>query len=166
MFVARHFAGGMQRFLYAPATNSWTASTIRTGPGAGGIAATIHTFSAYGQGCPGTGNLTPTLQGFGMAYGGGSISLRTQLGLPNTFASVVLSLAQGNTPILGCTWWQSSIVTNTPLLVLDGVGRTDYQIPIPVGLDRIDMFFQSFVLDYGAPNGLFSSTAGLRASIL
>jgi 6-phosphogluconolactonase (cycloisomerase 2 family) len=46
MFVARHFAGGMQRFLYAPATNSWTASTIRTGPGAGGIAATIHTFSA------------------------------------------------------------------------------------------------------------------------
>lgn len=166
MFVARHYAGGMQRFLRSAATNTWTPSTILAGPAAGGIAATIHTFSAYGQGCPGTGNQTPTLQGYGMAYGGGSISLRTQLGLPNTYATVVLSLAQGNAPILGCTWWQSAIVTNTPLLVLDSIGRTDYPIPIPVGLARIDMFFQSFVLDYGAPNGLFSSTAGLRASIL
>ncbi|MBM4060410.1 MAG: lactonase family protein [Planctomycetes bacterium] len=166
MFVARHFAGGFQRLLRVPASNSWTPTTVYNGPQAGGIATTVHTFSAYGQGCPGTGNQAPTLQGYGLAFGGNTITLRTQLGLPNTFGTLVLAGAQGNVPLGGCTWWQSSVIGNTPLFLLDGAGRNDYAIFIPAGLLQIDLFFQSFVLDLGAPNGLFSTTAGLRASML
>lgn len=166
MFVGRHYAGGFQRLLHVPATDGWTPTTIHTGPSVGGIATTVHTFSAYGQGCPGTGNVAPTLQGYGMAYSGNTISLRTQLGLPNSWGTLVLSTGQGNVPLFGCTWWQTGIVGNTPLFLLDGNGRNDFPIFIPAGLLQLDLFFQSFVLDLGAPNALFSSTAGLRASML
>lgn len=166
MFVARHYAGGLQRFLFDAVNDTWTPSTILPGPSAGGIATTVHTFSAYGQGCPGTGNLVPTLQGFGSAYAGNTITLRTQQAAPNSFGTLVLSMAQGNLPVMGCTWWQSGIIGNTPPFLIGATGRNDFSIFIPAGLLQIDLFFQSFVLDLGAPNGLFSSTAGLRASML
>ena len=166
MFVARHFTGGFQRLLHVPATDTWTPTTVYNGPQAGGIATTVHTFSAYGTGCAGTANQVPGLRGFGAGYGGNTITLRTQLGLPNSFATLVLSTATGNVPLAGCTWWQTEIVGNTSLFQLDAAGRSDFPIFIPAGLVQRDLFFQSFVLDLGAPNGLFSSTAGLRASIL
>lgn len=166
MFVARHYTGGFQRLLHVPATDTWTPTAAYSGPQAGGIATTVHTFSAYGQGCPGTGNLIPTLQGYGLAYSGNTITLRTQLGLPGSWGTLVLAGAQGNVPLLGCTWWQSGIIGNTPLFLLDAQGRNDFPIFIPAGLLQIDLFFQGFVLDLGAPNTLFSSTAGLRASML
>jgi hypothetical protein len=166
MFVARHYTGGFQRLLHVPATDTWTPTSVYSGPQAGGIATTVHTFSAYGQGCPGSGNQIPTLQGYGLAYSGNSITLRTQLGLPGSWGTLVLAGAQGNVPLLGCTWWQSGIIGNTPLFLLDAQGRYDYPIFIPAGLLQIDLFFQGFVLDLGAPNALFSSTAGLRASML
>ena len=75
-------------------------------------------------------------------------------------------MAQFILPVMGCTWWQSGIIGNTPPFLIGATGRNDFSIFIPAGLLQIDLFFQSFVLDLGAPNGLFSSTAGLRASML
>ena len=166
MFVGRHYTGGFQRLVYQPATDTWLPTTVYNGPQAGGIATTVHTFSSYGTGCVGSGNQIPTLQGYGGAFAGNTITLRTQLGLPNTFGTLVLSTAQGNVPLFGCTWLQSQIIGNTSLFLLDATGRADYPIFIPAGLVQSDLFFQGFVLDLGAPNGLFSDTAGLRASML
>jgi len=42
--------------------------------------------------------------------------------------------------------------------------RGDYLIPIPSTFAPLDFYFQGFLLDLTAPNGLFSTTAGLRAT--
>ncbi len=166
MFVARHYTGGFQRLLHVSASNTWSPTTAYNGPQAGGIATTVHRFSIYGQGCIGSTSLVPTLQGYGSALRGTTITLRTQLGLPNSLGTLVLSTAPGVVPLMGCTWWQTEIVGNTPLFVLDATGRNDYPIYMGLGLAQRDVFFQSFVLDLAAQNGLFAATAGLRASIL
>jgi 6-phosphogluconolactonase (cycloisomerase 2 family) len=166
MFVARHAVGGFQRFRHDAPTDSWIATTLQTGPSAGGIATTVHWFSVYGDGCAGTGGLVPTLQGLGVPLPGNTIYLQTQNGLPGGAATIVVSLAPGSVPFLGCTWLQSLVLVNTPPLLLDQGGAHRYSIRMPLDLPPIDFYFQTFVLDLGAPNGLFSATAGLRASVL
>ncbi|MBK8101026.1 MAG: hypothetical protein IPK26_28415 [Planctomycetes bacterium] len=166
MFVARHSIGGCQRLLYQPATDSWLATTLQPSPSAGGIATSVHWFSIYGQGCAGAGALTPTLQGLGVPQPGNTINLRVQRGQPGALGTIVLAMAPGNTPILGCTWLQSQVLGNTDLFALDGTGAFTLPIPMPLTLLPLDVWFQAFLLDAGAPNGLFSATAGLRASVL
>lgn len=166
MFVPRHGIGGCQRLLYQPATDSWLATTLQPSPSAGGIATSVHWFSIYGQGCAGTGAVTPTLQGLGVPQPGNTINLRVQRGQAGALGTIVLAGAPGNTPILGCTWLQSQILGNTDLFLLDGTGAHTYPIPMPPTLLPLDVYFQAFLLDAGAPNGLFAATAGLRASVL
>jgi 6-phosphogluconolactonase (cycloisomerase 2 family) len=166
MFVARHSVGGFQRFLYQTATDSWTPMAIQTGPSAGGLATSVHYFSVYGSGCAGTAGLTPTLQGLGVPQPGNTIHLRVQQGQPAGFGTLILSAFPGNVPIFGCTWWQDVIITNTPAFQLDANGRFTYSIAMPPNMIALDLYFQGFLLDLGAPNGFLSTTAGLRASVL
>lgn len=45
-----------------------------------------------------------------------------------------------------------------------GPGGTTFPITIPANFTPLDLYYQSFVIDFGAANGLFSATAGLRAT--
>lgn len=166
MFVARHNIGGMQRLIYAPGTDTWTPTTLQATPSLGGIATTIHYFSIYGAGCSGSGGLVPTLQGLGVPHPGNNIILKVQSGLPNSAGTILLALAPGNTPIFGCTWWQSQFIVSTPTFPLDATGSFSLPIAMPAQMLPVDLYFQAFLLDLGAPNGFLSSTAGLRASVL
>jgi hypothetical protein len=152
MFVARHFSGGFERFLHDPVTGGWIATTQQAGPQTGGIATTVPWYESYGSGCPGTGSVLPTLQGYGIPRPGYTMVLRTQLGVP------------GNVPVAGCSWLQSVPIGNTNIFQLDAAGRYDFPIPIPGWFTALDLYFQTFALDLGAANGLFSATAGLRAT--
>lgn len=163
MFVARHFSGGFQSLLYQPATDSWTPTTVVAGPQAGGIATTVHFYSTYGTACFGA-NGEPTLLGYGLPIPGNTVSLRVQRGVPAAYGTIVMSLQPGNVPVAGCTWWQTMIVGNTDLFALDGTGRYDLNIRLPGHLVPMDFYFQAFLLDATSPSGLFSTTAGLRAS--
>ncbi len=165
MFVSRHFAGGFERFRHQSATDTWTSTGVVTGPQGGGLATSVHWFSEYGQGCAGTGNLAPTLIGLGVPSPGNTIHLKVQRGQPNALGTIVMSLQPGNVPLAGCTWLQTAVLGNTSLFLLDGAGVFTYPIAMPATLVPLDFYFQAFLLDFGAPNGLFSASNGLRASV-
>lgn len=164
MFVARHYSGGFQRLLYDANTDSWNPTTLQPGPQMGGIATTVHWFESYGNGCPGVGGVVPTLEGYGIPRPGNTMVLRTQLGVPGNFGILSMAAAQGSVPLPGCVWLQSQHIGNTNIFQLDASGRYDFPIPIPIWFTPLDLYFQSFALDLGAANGLFSATAGLRAT--
>ncbi len=170
MFVASHFKGGIRRYKYDAVKDTWIyQSEIKT-PQMGGMAVGpvdgSGSFSLYGKGCPGTGNLVPTISAVGSARRGKAMTIRVHNGLPRGVGALLLGTQPGNSPLPGgCTFLLGGGFL--PFAVnLDQEGSYWMPIPIPAGLYPGFAYFQFFGIDPGASNGNFSATNGLKVQVL
>ena len=128
------------------------------------------TFALYGQGCPGTGNLVPQLNGAGTPLLGGTFSVTCSDGLANSAAVLELGFAPLNLPLgNNCT---ALFDLTQPFVSFGGAtnarGDVSYGLPVPSdrNLEGLQLFAQCLVVD---PRGAFLSALsfsnGLRAVV-
>jgi hypothetical protein len=126
----------------------------------------------YAYGFPGSGGVTPTLGAVGPFRAGAAIEFRITGGVGGALCHFKISRAVAslaNTPVLGVTTWIDPgdpafqivpvILSGTP--GVSGVGKATIPFTIPAGYAGLSEYFQAFLLDPGAPNGV-SATNGLR----
>ncbi len=170
MFAASHYAGGIRRYQYDASRDDWVyKSTILT-PKLGGLAVGpvdgSGSFSLYGTGCPGTGKAVPTVSAVGSAFRGKALTVRVHRGLPKGSGVLLLGTLPAALPLPGGC---SLLVGGTlyPFFVsLDQEGSYWMPIQVPAALYPGDAFFQFFGVDPGAPNGMFSSSNGLKVHVM
>jgi len=127
--------------------------------------------TVYGQGCVGTGGISPTLSVDGCAVPGSSITLSVGNGFGGSQAFLFLGLGQASLPMgAGCTLNVSPLL---PLVVGPlplsgggaGNGSVQFGATIPATALPATVYLQGFVSDPGGALG-FSNTAGVAIEIL
>ena len=131
------FNGQTLPFLLEPACTGFTAT--------------------YGQGCAGSGGITPTLNGVGCPSPGETLTLSVQGGSGG--ASGVLAFGTGTSAldlVPGCGAQILPLIPFSLPFVLDGSGPGEGQalipLDVPPGLPIVDVYAQAAVLDAGAPS--------------
>jgi hypothetical protein len=136
------------------------------GVGAGNIASWNEYFSAFGNGCPGTGGMVPVLAGVGYPGPNSSAGVSVTNGRPLGTGGLFLATASGSMPVLGCSFLLGGLIFPPIPVALDASGSFGVTWPIPgAAATGVQVFFQYAGDDPGAPNGLFSASNGLRVTI-
>ena len=138
--------------------SGWNIDDVRiTGIGA---------FTTYGDGCPGTGGLTPGLNGSGSASPGGTVSIDLSDGLGGSFSFLFLAGAPDKYDLGGCTINLGPTIGLPFVIPLDGLGQGNLTAGLPITLPVGTAFFmQAAVLDNNAGNGLWSLSNAMELLI-
>lgn len=126
----------------------------------------------YGAGCPGTGNVVPSIDDLatydGCFFDGDSVTYRIANGLGGSACVLLISAGQAQLPLQGACSLLVSPAAVSLVVPLFGVGPGGGSITlnssIPVGVPSASIFMQAFVLDGGAPGG-FAATNGMRLTV-
>jgi hypothetical protein len=129
----------------------------------GSYVAIAASLTTYGQGCAGTGMITPDLSAKGCPTPGGQAIVAVANGQPSAFGILVFGTARAALPVGPCT------VNVTPLLVVQPValttsGALTLPLGVPMSVFPGTITIQIFLLDTGVAHG-FSATAGLELDI-
>lgn len=126
---------------------------------------------AYGQGCPGTGDIVPVLSLDGCPEVGETVQLTVQQGLGGSTAIVLLGLVPGSTPVgPGCALLVFPVIGAQIALPLGGAAGVAGagSIAVPLVLPPIAagsaFTMQAFVIDPAKPLGA-SGTQGVSVVI-
>lgn len=173
--IDAHFPGqpnGALRFdavqlIDDPNEGSSTGATVGADIDAvGAIAASTHALK-YGAGCAGSGGFVPNLTLEGCAIPVGNVTLSISSGLGGTFGILYFGLTEVNLPMVPGCFLLADPRFNI-VLPMGGVGpgngSTGFAVLIPANIPPIDVYFQAFVADGGAPFG-YSNTNGVKLSI-
>ncbi len=121
----------------------------------------------YGQGCAGTGNITPILSWDGLPAANQTVTLSLRRGLGGAQSILVLGLTQAAIPLSGgCLLNIGVVLPTTITLPLAGAGAGNGQFTFstplpPTTPPGVTLTMQSFVIDPGFPRG-YSNTAALK----
>ncbi|MBI4879033.1 MAG: hypothetical protein HY812_05145 [Planctomycetes bacterium] len=130
-------------------------------------------FISYGQGCPGTGGIIPTLSMDGIPLPGSTVTVHVKDGVGGGTAFIFAGLYQAAVPMgydcLLNVWPLSpGFVGPVPLFPIGGTGPGNGSISfpgaIPVTTSPGSIALQAFVLDAGVSAG-FSNTNGVEMLI-
>ena len=111
-------------------------------------------FTAYGNGCAGSGGFTPVLDAFGSASPGGATTLSVTAGQPSSSGYLVLA----GTPNLGGGCLLISAPLFPVLLGLNGSGAVLLPVTIPPSaVSGVHFYLQWVGLDSGGPRKSFSN---------
>lgn len=122
--------------------------------------ATCGAFLTYGDGCPGSAGIEPTLDLVGCATPGGSFNMNIDRSLGGATAMLVLGVGPLSAPIFGgCTLLAEPTVLVPVVLDGSGPGQGKLQIPaeLPVPAPLVSLYLQVFVSDPGGAAGWASS---------
>lgn len=128
--------------------------------------------SQYGNGCPGSAGLTPSLsmkQTYdGCKHAGESVTLDFNKGLGGSSVLLLLGAQSGASLIPGgCTLLLVPSMVNATLPLFGngpGNGSISVSASIPANFPSVSIFMQGFVFDPGVPHG-YCATNGLRLSV-
>lgn len=127
--------------------------------------------AAYGQGCPGTGGLTPALTLNECPQAGQAVSLTISNAVGGVNALLMFGLQQTQVPI-GATGCDLLIAPILPIVITiplsgagPGQGSATVQGVLPVNSSGVIIEFQSFILDPGGPLPGFTATNGVELKV-
>ncbi len=138
-----------------------TANTVRTYQCAG-------YFASYGNGCEGSGGITPTLAGGGCPSSGEAISLAVAGALGGASGFLFFGAGTGSQSVHGCALQVVPLLPLNLPLVLSGAGAGNGAAvltgPVPPATPVLDLYLQVLLADAGAPGGV-SGTQPLHVHI-
>ncbi len=119
---------------------------------------------AYGQGTPGTGNITPVLGMSAPARIGTTTQLQGSSLLPGAGSFLVMNFAPDNVPVLGIQVLVASPGAVSLFQVASPAGLCSWPFTVPnsAAFDNLYLFNQVIGLDTGSPGGFLSASEGLR----
>lgn len=129
----------------------------------GNVAAYNEFFSTYGGGCAGTGGLAPELAGVGIPAASALTGVAVTNGLPFGAGAVFVGSDSASTVYYGCTGLVGGTILPAFNVALDGTGSTTLTTTMPPWVPTGTTVYCQFAgFDAGAPNGIFSTSNGLK----
>lgn len=136
-----------------------------------GAAAYVYTHEcgqiySYGSGCPGSGDLTPTLSATGCPVGLGTVSVSFANSIGPTMVAIVVGTSQASVPLGGsCSLLVGNVLPEPILFIIPGDGRAgsgqfEITTKMPVFAAGLLVTLQVFADDGGVSTG-FSASPGL-----
>jgi hypothetical protein len=127
----------------------------------------------FGQGCPGTGNVIPSLSASGSAQGGQSLTLDLTQGIGGGTGFVLFGARQGTTTLPnGCPILVDPVLsvflgpqTLSGSAGAAGAGATSFALPIPAGKSGIRLTLQGAVIDFAVPGIPLALTNGVQLEL-
>lgn len=169
LFSSSHSSGGVRRYSYNSASDTWTFTAAIAGPSFGGIAISPFdsrgSFGHYGTGCAGTGGRVPSHGATGSSARGGLVQLLAFDCRPTAVGALLGGGAAGNIPLPG----GCSLLINGPILSIpmstDANGAWGLTIGVPLTIGPGDAFFEVAVVDPGSGNGLYATSNGVQIRV-
>lgn len=129
----------------------------RVDPTSGGF------FQTYGQGCPGTIPVNPSLTGTGFPGPGQNVVVNISGAFPNSAGILLIGSSQASVPVAGsCSLLVSGLVGGGFPLAVGALGSLSLPATLPGGIGMGDVYMQYFAIDPGAPNNQYAASNGLQ----